>query len=173
MTRAVRRATIDDVWPIHETARASWHAAYDELLGAETVDDVVDEWYGLGDLESSIVAATGRDDAEFLVVDRTDDPELADCRGFVHAVPWPEDSTVAYVVTLHVSPEAWREGTGTTLLAALEETVGDSFDAVRLAVLADNEIGVSFVESASFERVATRESGLGDELLEYVYEKPL
>ncbi|RKD98361.1 GNAT family N-acetyltransferase [Halopiger aswanensis] len=174
MTGAVRRATTDDAWAIHETARASWHAAYDDILGPGTVDEVVDEWYALGDLESSITDVIGRDDAEFLVVEPDDsDGGPEECRGFAHAVPWPEDDSVAYVARFYVRPDAWGEGVGTTLLERLEALLADSFDRVRLAVLADNDIGISFAESSGYERVAVRETGLGDELEEFVYEKAI
>lgn len=37
----VRQATPDAAPIIHEIARESWHAAYDDFLGPETVDEVV------------------------------------------------------------------------------------------------------------------------------------
>ncbi|AFZ73877.1 GNAT family N-acetyltransferase [Natronobacterium gregoryi] len=185
MTRDVRQATTDDVWAIHETARESWHAAYDDLLGPGRVDGIVDDWYALGDLESAIADASGRDDALFLVVTaverRADGPEETkatgvddadDCLGFAHLVPWPEDRTVGYLARIYVTPDHWGEGIGTTLLEHLEDEI-DAFERFRLAVLAGNDVGVSFYESAGFQRVTTRETDLGDGLEEYVYEKRL
>ena len=174
MTDAVRRATTDDAWAIHETARESWHAAYADLLAADTVETVLEEWYALADLESAIDAARAREDVAFLVADPDDGPaDLGGCRGFVHAVPWPEDAAVAYLARLHVAPGARGNGLGTALLEALERVQEDSFERVRVAVLADNEIGLSFAESAGFERVAIRETGLAEGLEEYVLEKPI
>ncbi|WP_137288999.1 GNAT family N-acetyltransferase [Natronorubrum halophilum] len=181
MTRAVRRATTDDVWAVHETARESWHAAYDEIIGPETVDDVVDDWYAIGDLESSISDASDRNDAAFLVVEpgpSDREPETCSdfergCLGFAHVVPWPENAAVAYLARLYVRPERWGSGAGTRLLERLEAELGASFDRIRLSVLVDNDIGVSFYESAGFERVGTRETGLASGLEEYVYEKPI
>ncbi|PCR92710.1 GNAT family N-acetyltransferase [Natrinema ejinorense] len=176
MSRAVRHATVDDAWVIHEIARQSWHAAYDDLLGPETVDDVVDEWYAIGDLESSITEANGRRDAAFLVAS---DPPAAgtegetDSRGFAHAVPWPEDRSVAFLARLYVRPDKWNDGTGTALLDALVTELPAAFDRLRLAVLAANEIGISFYESTGFEHVETRPSDLGTDLEERVYEKSI
>ncbi|QFU81477.1 GNAT family N-acetyltransferase [Natronorubrum aibiense] len=175
MTQAVRQATVDDIWAVHATARQSWHAAYDDLLGADRVDDIVDEWYAIGDLESSISDASGRADAVFLVAEGSDaatgDGFASDCRGFVQVVPWPEDVAVGYLTRLYVRPDVWGEGVGTALLEALEASLGDTFDRLRLAVLADNERGISFSEAAGFEHVATRETDLADGLEESVYEK--
>ena len=189
MTRDVRQATVDDVWAVHETARESWHAAYDEILAPERIDEIVDEWYAIGDLESSIADANDREDVAFLVAEPSDgsssgqpssidggvavERESAECAGFVHAVPWPEDASAAYLARFYVSPDIWGEGTGTTLLERLEGELSASFDRLRLAVLAENDIGISFYESAGFDHVATRENDLGPGLEEYVYEKPL
>ncbi|MFC4542849.1 GNAT family N-acetyltransferase [Halosolutus amylolyticus] len=179
MTRDIREATADDVWAVHETARESWHAAYDDLLGPDRVDEIVDEWYAIGEIESSIADTTGRDDATFLVVDsgaKTDAGAIeADerCHGFAHVVPWPEDARVAYLVRIYVRPDRWGEGIGTALLEHLEAEFEGGFDRLRLAVLADNEVGVSFYESRGFDRVGTYDSDLGADLEEYIYEKAL
>ncbi|WP_049921586.1 GNAT family N-acetyltransferase [Halopiger djelfimassiliensis] len=178
MTRDVRQATTDDVWAVHETARESWHAAYDGILGAERVDDVVDEWYAIDDLESSIDEAGGRDDAVFLVAGaplREAETGMSGtgCRGFAHVVPWPEDASVGYLVRLYVHPDRWGDGTGTALLERLETETAGTFDRLRLSVLADNEVGISFYESRGFERQTTRQTDLGDGIEEHVYEKPL
>ncbi|TYT62522.1 GNAT family N-acetyltransferase [Natrialba swarupiae] len=177
MSRDVRQATADDVDAIHETARRSWHAAYDEILEARRIDEIVDEWYAISDLESSIANASSRDDVVFLVADGDADapiPRFEDgCIGFAHAIPWPEGTSVAFLVRVYVDPEAWGNGIGSRLLATLEEKLADRFDRIRLAVLADNHVGVSFYESSGFDRIETRESELSEGLEEYVYQKPL
>lgn len=178
MTGEIRQATTEDVWAVHQTARESWHAAYDDLLDPDRIDEIVDEWYALGDVESSIEDTSGREDATFLVVDAAKEEsgaiETGDrCRGFAHVVPWPEDERVAYLVRIYVRPESWGNGIGTALLERLEAECEPIFDRIRVGVLADNEIGVSFYESNGFERVDTYDSDLGEDLLEYVYEKRL
>ncbi|OLZ39926.1 GCN5 family acetyltransferase [Natrinema saccharevitans] len=179
MSRTVRPATVDDVWAVHEIARESWHAAYDDVLGSQRVDAVVDEWYAIGDLESSIAAATGREDAAFLVAERPDDdggdePRMdADRCGFAHAVPWPEDTSVAFLARLYVHPAVWNEGVGTALLEALEAALAETAERLRLAVLAANDVGIAFYESRGFDRVGTRPSDIGDGLEEHVYERRL
>ncbi len=180
VTRVVRRATIDDVWAVHEIARESWHAAYDDVLGPETVDEVVDDWYAIGDLESAITDISGREDAAFLVAERAPGQSSpagterrSEPRGFAHAVPWPEDTAVAFLARLYVRPEHWNEGIGTALIERLEAALSPAFDRIRLAVLTANEVGISFYESRGFDRVATRPSDLAAGLEEHVYERQL
>ncbi|ELZ22653.1 GNAT family N-acetyltransferase [Natrinema limicola] len=182
MTRVVRQATVDDIWAVHEIARESWHAVYDDALGSDTVDDVVDDWYAIGDLESAISTTQSRDDAAFLVAETASDVPAdgeTDCRsaleldGFAHVVPWPEDTTVAFLARLYVRPAVWNDGTGTALLETLETSLAPGFDRVRVPVLTDNEIGIFFSESRGFDRVETRSSGLAAGLEEHVYEKEL
>ncbi|QLG49076.1 GNAT family N-acetyltransferase [Natrinema halophilum] len=194
MTRAVRQATVDDVWTIHDVARESWHAAYDDILGADRVDEVVADWYAIGDLESAIMGTNGRENAVFLVSeappaeeaaepwtaddgsadDAANEPRFeADLNAYAHAVPWPEDTSVAFLARLYVRPDDWNEGIGTALLEELEARLMAEFDRLRLAVLAENEIGISFYESRGFHRVETRSSDLGPGLTEHVYEKRL
>lgn len=180
VTRVVRRATIDDVWAVHEIARESWHAAYDDVLGPETVDEVVDDWYAIGDLESTITDISGREDAAFLVAERAPGQPSAtgadpgsEPRGFAHAVPWPEDTTVVFLARLYVRPDDWNEGIGTALLERLEADFSTAVDRIRLAVLAANQVGISFYESRGFDRVATPSSDLAAGLEEHVYERQL
>ncbi len=180
VTRPVRQATVDDVWAIHEVARRSWHAAYDDILGPERVDDVVSDWYSIGDLESAITGTNGRENAVFLVAEAPSaDDETSESRvedplsGYIHAVPWPEDTSVAFLARLYVRPDHWNDGFGTALLERLETNLSGQFDRLRLAVLARNEIGISFYESRGFDRVETRPSDLGPGLEEHVYEKQL
>jgi len=182
VTRVVRQATVDDIWAVHEIARESWHAVYDDVLGSETVDDVVDDWYAIGDLESAMTTTESRDDAAFLVAETASNAAAAHeagCRtapeldGFAHVVPWPEDTAVAFLACLYVRPAVWNEGTGTVLLETLETGLAPGFDRVRLPILTDNAVGISFSESRGFDRVETRSSGLAAGLEEHVYEKEL
>lgn len=172
MEPTVRQAKRADAHEIYRIARESWHSAYDEILGTEMVDEVVDEWYAIESLEDSITNVAGRDDAVFLVAEAPEGygTELV---GFAHAGPDPEETGVAYLIRIYVRPAAWGDGTGRALLDRVETELADSFDRLRLSVLADNEIGVSFYESTGFDRVDTLESDLDEDLAEYRYEKRL
>lgn len=165
---SIRQATPTDAPTIQDVARESWHAAYDDLLGPATVEETIDEWYERPSLETSIDDARNRADAAFLVAEDATDGIV----GFVHVIPSREEPSVGSLLRIYVRPRSWGDGVGTALLESLEAAVGPAFDRLRLLVLAENEVGVSFYESNGFERIEARESEF-DDLEEYVYEKPI
>lgn len=168
VSSTVRYAVPDDATAIREIARKSWHAAYDPILGEETVTETIDQWYARDDLEAAIVEARDREDAVFLIAEEADEPV-----GFAHAGPHRERPAVASLNRLYVRPDRWGEGIGTALLERAQDYLREEYDRLWLAVLADNEVGVSFYDSAGFERIGTQDSDLNPEVEEYVYEKSL
>ncbi|MFC3957793.1 GNAT family N-acetyltransferase [Halovivax cerinus] len=196
MTDTVRVARPDDGAVVQAVARESWHAAYDDVVGAETVDRTIDRWYALDSLADTIMDAAGRDDATFLVFERVgspngdDAPHVDSARpgtdgdesttteseivGFAHAGPHPDRTGTAKLSRIYARPRVWGEGIGSRLLERVERELGPHFETLWLEVLADNDVGVSFYEAQGFERVGEQESVLGDgEVREYIYEKGL
>jgi GNAT superfamily N-acetyltransferase len=142
-----------DAPAIAQLARESWHAAYDDFLGRETVDEVIDEWYNLDRLRD----AAENDTHVFVVA-----VENGDIHGFAHAAPHPERG-VWILIRIYVTPDRWGDGIGTALLGRVERELEDrGVSTYELAVLAENEVGVSFYESRGFERSETRETELAD-----------
>ncbi len=168
MSLNVRYAASDDATAIREIARESWHAAYDPILGNETVTETIDEWYTLDDLRTSISEAHDREDAVFLIAEEADEPV-----GFAHAGPHRERPSVASLNRIYVRPGRWGDGIGTVLLERVQDYLSGEYDRLLLAVLGENEVGVSFYESAGFERIGVQDSDLKPEVEEYVYEKRL
>ncbi|ARS89815.1 GNAT family N-acetyltransferase [Natrarchaeobaculum aegyptiacum] len=164
----VRCAVPDDAAAIREIARKSWHAAYDPILGEETVTETINQWYALENLKASIAESHAREDAVCLIAEEADEPV-----GFVHAGPHRDRPAVASLNRIYVRPDRWGEGSGTALLEHVQDSLRGEYDRLYLAVLADNEVGVSFYESASFKRIRTQDSDLKPEVKEYVYTKPL
>ncbi|NGM68126.1 GNAT family N-acetyltransferase [Natronolimnobius sp. AArcel1] len=172
MDWTVRHAIAEDAPAVREIARDSWHAAYDEFLGAEQVEEFTDEWYALGELKDSIAAASERDTASFLLA-RSGESAV----GFAHAGPDPNHDSSAHLIRLYARPRVWGDGVGTALLSRLEDELDARYERLRLVVLADNDVGISFYEATGFDRVEARRSDLdgidGGTLEEYVYEKSL
>lgn len=161
----IRPAITSDVPAIERVARESWHAAYDDVLGSEAVDEVVSEWYARDGLREA-----AKDDDHVVPVAADSDGVF----GFAHAGPHAERDPWC-LFRLYVVPERWGNGTGTALLDRVESELGDrGVTTCELAVLAENDVGVSFYESRGFDRFETDEVELaGVETTEYWYRKEL
>jgi len=127
-----------------------------------TVEEPFDSWWTAEDLREGAT-----DDDRILLVAARD----GDVLGMVDAGPDPEREGVVGVGRLYVHPDEWGEGLGTRLVDDLRERLPDEVARLRLVVLAENEVGVSFYETYGFERVDRRvdEHGRGEHE-EYVYE---
>lgn len=157
----VRPATADDVHGIRHVAVEAWHEAYDAVIGQEAVAAVLEQWYDPADLREQV----GRSRGHFLVADR-----LGSVVGYADAGasdgPWGD----AQLARIYVDPFHWGEGIGTDLLAAVADRLrADGHERLWLAVLENNEVGVSFYEGHGFEVVAERVASFsGRETPEYV-----
>jgi ribosomal protein S18 acetylase RimI-like enzyme len=150
MEATVRPAVPDDAAAVLDVARESWHAAYDDLLGPEAVEETVESWY-----DADSLARHARDDGRpFLVADADS------VVGFAEAV-WDADVSegegepgLVHLSRLYVRPERWGEGVGTALLDRLVDGVRErGGTALRLEVFAENERAVAFYDAYGFERV--------------------
>lgn len=160
-----RPAHMADVAGIQRVAEESWHAAYDDILGADVVDDVLGEWYVDDAIESGI-----DHDAQDFFVGVIDDSVV----GYAHVGPHPP-RRVHQLYRLYVDPDHWRAGIARNLLAEIEQSLYDRDVGVYEAeVLTENDRGVAFYESTGFERVEEGESELmGVTVTEYIFRKRL
>jgi len=157
----IRAATAEDAPDIQRVARAAWHAVYDDIVGPERVTETVDAWYDPDRLVEDdvrdpdrpfVVAIRGEDErvlgfAEAAVADEADAAEDAD----------EGDATADWhLYRIYVHPDAWSEGIGSALLERIETALRErGVETLRVSVLADNDVGVSFYESRGFELLET------------------
>ncbi|PSP57424.1 N-acetyltransferase [Halobacteriales archaeon QS_1_67_19] len=158
----IRPAVPADATGIRRVARETWHATYDEIIGSEAVDTVVDEWYAIEGLEASMDRADGR----FLV-----GVTGGDVVGFAQGVL----DDPADLPRIYVAPDRWGEGLGSALLDRIEGWLrAEGADRLRLSVAADNEIGNAFYEKRGYEIAEQRAIEVaGLEIEEYVREREL
>jgi ribosomal protein S18 acetylase RimI-like enzyme len=194
----VRRATTEDVSAIHRVAHETWPDTYDDVLGADTVDSFLADYYS----EESLRRDVRRDEGVFLVADPGDagasdpgdagasdapadgapedeDPagdRTADAVGYAEAGPTEESDADADSWTLgrlYVLP-AWQgDGVGSALLDRVEAAARDAgVERLRLVVLAANDPAVAFYEAAGYRHAETRAGELA-EAPERVYRREL
>lgn len=156
----LRPASTHDIEAIQRVARASWHAAYDDIIGADAVDQMLDEWYE----DAAIEAGVTHEAQDFFVAVLNE--ELV---GFVHVGPHPP-RRVHQVYRLYVHPDEWRQGIGRQLLGEIEEELYErDVHFYEAEVMAENETAIAFYESTGFEQVDERDTDLAgvtvDELI--------
>jgi ribosomal protein S18 acetylase RimI-like enzyme len=158
---AVRDVTPADVGGIRRVAERGWTATYADILSPATVDAALSAWYDHDTTREHVE----RDDVAYLVAEA--DEEL---RGYVSGDPGDETG-VATLGALYVSPDHWNEGTGTALLDAFEAVCRQSGSAtVRVRVLAANDVGVSFYRARGYEAIGERRTDLfGERVVERVF----
>jgi len=161
----VRRAVADDAEAIQRVARASWHEAYDQVLGADVVTETVESWFD----PETLVADDVEDEDRPLFVAVVDDTVV----GFAETVPDGDDDRTAHLYRIYVSPDHWGRGIGSSLLERVEtELESRGFERLRLSVMAANDVGVQFYESRGFQRVSTTHDDQFD-VQRYEYRKAL
>lgn len=149
----VREATIEDVSAIQEVARETWHAAYDDILGPDAVDEQVDEWYTRDSVESGVTLEAW----PYLVAER--DGEVV---GYASGGPTEDGPADGVVGSIYVRPSRWGEGSGSALLDALHDRLRDiGCESVWLPVLADNDVGRSFYADHGYGVHEERETEVG------------
>lgn len=155
----------EDVREMTEAHGEAWRAAYegivpDEILAGMTVDP--DE----GELDRRYEHYAGHEGVLVAEVEGL-------VRGYAF-VRWGEDTKAfvgpdeAGLKEIYVHPDWWGEGIGTVLLEAGIDLLSGDVTALRLEVLADNEVGRRFYEARGFERTGTTETDLGETTLEAV-----
>jgi len=144
--RSVRAATTADAEAIRRVARAGWHAAYDGILGPDTVAETVDRWYD----PDRIAADARRSSRPFFVA-----VEAGTVVGFAAAADADEPGRFS-LYRLYVHPDRWERGVGTRLLDRVVAAVrGRGATELSLSVLAGNDRAVAFYEERGFERIGT------------------
>ncbi|KTG08013.1 GCN5 family acetyltransferase [Haloprofundus marisrubri] len=166
----IRPAKTNDIEAIRRVARQSWAATYDDILGSETVEETVSEWYS----DETLSDALDRPGTAFLVAEIGDGSvdDGGKLIGFCHGVVEAEQGDV---VRLYVDPDHWREGVGSALYDRLRSDLEDfNMKRVEAIVLADNEMGNEFYRHLGFEHTGEGEVTMGGESYrENVYTKEL
>lgn len=153
----IRDARPADAAAVAAVARDSWHAAYDDLLGPDTVTETVDNWYDTESLRDEISEATGSSGRCFFVaVDDADDVAGFANAGGARGWESDPDGPDAFFSRLYVAPDHWGAGIGTRLSGAVARHLRDQgHDRVWLEVFAANKRGRGFYESLGFERLGS------------------
>jgi ribosomal protein S18 acetylase RimI-like enzyme len=159
MEPTVREATVEDVPGIQRVARSGWRETYGKFLSEAAIETILDDWYAADEFEGPITSS----ESVYLVA------EIDGVAGYASAAPTANEEAQLYAI--YVDPDHWNDGLGTALLDGVRDRLSDRGSRrLRVEVLAENTVGVSFYESRGFERTSEREREIGSQtLVEYVY----
>lgn len=137
----VRAATVDDIGEIQQVARQTWTVAYEDIVGPEEIERAMQEWYASSAIEQQLAA----DDVGYFVA--TDSGDV-----FGYASSGPSDAeNCGELYSIYVHPDRWGDGVGARLLErATDHVVGLGFGRMRVAVLAENDVGNAFYRRCGF-----------------------
>lgn len=158
----IRPASPTDADAIHRVSVASCRAAYGDVVDDAFIQ-MVAEPSRVETLEDRLVDAESADPVVYLVAET---PDTGTVVGFVQVLsgtyrPEHVDPGAAYLKSLYVHPDRWREGIGSDLLAESLARLPASISHVRLGVLSANDAGKRFYEVHGFERVDTGSFDVG------------
>jgi len=177
MTFRVRDATDGDVEAIRAVAESAWYAALGGALDPAEIAAAVETYYD----PELVAAGVETEEIAFYVADAAGEPgadggntgEGREVVGFASAErTWADE---AELHTVYVHPDRWGEGAGRALVdEAASWARGEGVDRLACGVLADNAVGVGFLEAVGFRRGRTGEAEIvGSVREEYEYELPL
>jgi len=157
----IRPATPGDATGVRHVAEAAYHETYVDVIGADGVETLIEEWYELDDLRDrfeSVPPSPGDADGHTRTF-------VADDGGVVGyagaAVPGSDaDPQVGGLPTLYVHPDHWGQGVGTRLFDRARSYLAEfGVERMRIRVFADNDVGRRFYEDHA-DLVAEREDHL-------------
>ncbi len=147
----IRTASDKDLEAVQALLVDTWHATYDDIYGADKVDDITGDWHSIEALRQRLK----QPNSEFLVAD---DGKVVGGMAFASM---KDDNTLA-LHQLYVSPRMQGFGIGGQLL---EEILSCFFDAktVELEVEPENKPAVRFYKKYGFaETGSTGNCGKSD-----------
>ena len=158
----IRQALPSDAPGIHRVSGRSARAAYEEVVGDETIIEAVEHPEFEDDVRAWLDEVADDERVIYLVAagaDQDGKGASSDIVGFTQLCqgdgsPEPVAAGEAFLVSLYVDPERWNEGVGSPLLDAVVDRLPDEVAVVSLDVLATNDLARGFYEDRGFRPVA-------------------
>lgn len=146
MAVEIRPAESADIPAVQAVAREAWYAAHEPIVGADSIESFLAEYYDRESLAEQL-------DPETVFLVAVDEAVV----GF--AVAGPTDDPSTFVLgRIYVSPDRWGEGIGKRLLQEIESRASErGGERMRLGVMAENDRAVAFYEAVGYERVGERD----------------
>ncbi|MBB4122257.1 GNAT family N-acetyltransferase [Martelella radicis] len=139
----VRTAMETDIPAVCALLSETWHATYDEILGPEKVETIVNSWLS----HEAVLRRLRRPHGEFLVADSG-----TMIGGMAFAAPDKNNAEIVNLSQLYVLPGCQRQGIGQQLFAEIE-TCFPNAKRLALEVLPQNASAIRFYEAHGMREV--------------------
>jgi len=142
----IRRAETGDIDGIQRVARRAWEEAYQGVLPADALNDMLDVHYSRDVLDGTIES----DDRNLFVAEE-DDTVVG------YASGGQSDVDVEGELSIYLAPDWWGQGLGKRLLdRVIEDLSAEGVERIEESVLDENEVGNAFYRK-HFDHVGERE----------------
>lgn len=142
MSVFIRSANERDLPGVQQLLQRAWHAAYDDIHGAEKINAITNDWHSL----ANFTAQLKRPWSEFLLADTG-----SSCLGMAYAAQSSEDFVKLH--QLYVDPNKTGQGIGAQLLEECFEAFPEA-KAFRLEVDAQNPRAFDFYSRFGFKEIS-------------------
>lgn len=142
MSVFIRSATERDLRQVQALLRRAWHAAYDNIHGADKVEAITQDWHSLANLKAKL----SKPWSEFLVADTGEA-----LMGMAYAAQTSQDFAMLH--QLYVDPEKTGQGIGAELMDECLNAFPEA-KAFRLEVDEQNPSAVRFYERYGFREIS-------------------
>lgn len=147
MSIAIRPAQSSNIEAIQTVAERAWYSVHAPIIGSETVEGFLDEYYDAESFQSRI-------DADAIILDIASDSG-SNIVGYVLASPTEEEDATFSLSHIYVTPNRWRDGIGRQLLEHTEQKISHrGGEQIKLGVMAANDRAVNFYESTGYRRTS-------------------
>jgi ribosomal protein S18 acetylase RimI-like enzyme len=144
----IRPAESSDINGIQSVATQAWHATHAPIIGANTVDTFLEEYYDTESFQARLDHDAG-------LLDVATNPEAGGV-GYVLATSTEGDGTTFSLVQIYVDPDWQGEGIGQQLLDHIEQKISHrGGERLTLGVMAENDRAIRFYESSGYRRTGT------------------
>ncbi|MAM11302.1 MAG: GNAT family N-acetyltransferase [Rhizobiaceae bacterium] len=139
----VRTAMETDIPAVCALLSETWHATYDEILGPEKVETIINNWLS----HEAVLRRLRRPHGEFLVADSG-----TMIGGMAFAAPDKDNAEIVNLSQLYVLPGCQRQGIGEQLFAEIE-TCFPNAKRLALEVVPQNAPAIRFYEAHGLREV--------------------
>lgn len=160
----VRTASVRDAEKLRVLLHDTWHATFDDIYGADVINEVCEDWHNLDQIKKNIELRSG----DYVVADNGE--EL----GGMAFAQYTEEKGSAKLNQLYVAPHCQGQGVGADLVQEIEQCFPD-VNKMILEVDQKNEAAIGFYNRVGYVQRSSADQcgGVNRDIPVFIFEKSL